>query len=298
MQKTTDKLIREELLRLHSCSMKDAFEGLSPAERKAAKESIKELITEWARSTGRAEVFKSAEYPEFIGREGRGEKEMHERLLKCLEKAARKLESELGDEFVAISLYGSHGKGYAGMASDADVRIITRNKINYDKELSLRNMIRQSALRAAGCKAHFDSVWLNGINEEIARVEEYHAGRDVTAMVLEARDAAGKTFGLFDGKFFGSRIKEARKEIIQELARSPHGHYIWENVVTFHRLSVVGLSQKGISSGDDVTPVPTRNAAAVEKLDVREEEFKEIVKAREEFALPSLEEMKKRYGIA
>ena len=284
MQKTSDKRIQEELMKLHSSSMKDSLENLSPAERKAAKEAVKDLITGWARSTGRAEVFKKDEYPEFVGREGtRQEKQVNAKLLKSLEKIAKELELELGDEFIAISLYGSYAKGYAGKGSDADVMLLLRNIHGRDKLWKAYDVINKLVDDMIDWKVHADFYWLADAKDHI------HALKEDNSMISGDIDAAHHVFVFFTGKTFGKGIDEARKELIEELAKNPHGKLVWGEVRAFHNVAVVSLLQKGLN---------IREHEAPKRLGVTVEEFREILKAREEFNLPTFEDMKRRYRVA
>jgi predicted nucleotidyltransferase len=274
MQKvSTDKLIKKQLEEEAGESLKENLKKsiLSPSERKAAQETAKNIMEKRFIQTARAEVFKSAEYPEFIGSEGtKEERQINKRLLKAMEKVAKELESKLGDKFIAVSLFGSHAKGYASKSSDADVRIFVEHA-DPNQEQGLRSMAR-GIIGEVGCGIHVESI------EALESAKGYiHLVKEGRTYGLFGRneESAWHVMTFFDGKFFGGRIEEARKEIMSELAKSHYGEQIWEKIREIQ-------NYYGYRS----------------KLGVTGEDFREILEARKEFVLPTFEKMKKRYGVA
>ncbi len=284
MPKTTYKRIQEELMKLHSSSMKDSLEDLSPAERKDARETIKNSIAELARKNAKIEVLKLAEYPEFVGREGTGrEKRIHEKVMKFLPKLEETSELLLGDEHIAIYLVGTHAKGTAGVESDVDITLLTRHINLIDREF---RKLEKIAEKTRKFRVEFDCCSLEDAKKSIREVTQ-----DILLQYSGHKSAALDIFPFFYGKTFGNdnKIQAARKEIIQELAKHPYGEQIWEVVRNkFHSRQVLGLAKQGWPVDD----------YAEKKLRVSKEDYHEIVDTRKEFALPTFDEMKKRYGVA
>lgn len=276
--KKAEQVLNEEITSSIKKALKDAhFKETEPGTRFAEEPTKRRM-----KQIGRAEVFKSTEYPEFIGREGtKEEKQVNAKLLKTLEKIAKELESQLGDEFIAISLYGSYAKGYAGKVSDADVMLLLRS-VHGDKLWKAYNTTNKLVGGTVDWKVHADFHWLADAKRHI------HAVREENGMIIGDMDAAKHVFIFFTGKTFGRGIEGARKELVEELAKSPHGELIWEDVMSFHMVAVVGLLQKGFYIREDEAP---------EKLGVTVEDFREILQARKKFSLPSFEEMKKKYEV-
>lgn len=287
MQKvSTAKHIQEELMKLHSSSMKGSLEDLSPAERKATRKIIKNYsIAELARKNAKIEVLKLAEYPEFVGREGTDrEKRIHEKVMEFLPRLEKTSEFLLGDEHIAICLVGTHAKGTAGVESDVDITLLTKY-INLIEPPRKFRKLERIAEETKEFRVEFDCCSLENAKESIWDVR-----RDLLSDYSGHHTAALDIFPFFYGKTFGNsnKIEAARKEIIQELAKNPYGEQIWEVVRNkFHSRQVVGLAKQGWAVDD----------YAEKKLRVSKEDYHEIVDARKEFALPSFEEMKRRYGV-
>ena len=279
MQKvSTDKLIKKQLEEEAEASLRENLKNsiLSPSEGKAARETAKNTMEKRFIQMARAEVFKSAVYPEFIGSEGtREEKQINRKLLKAMEKVAKELGPKLGDEFIAVSLFGSHAKGSAGKSSDADIRIFVEHA-DPNQEQSRRNMAR-GIIGDTGCVIHVESIEaLESVKGHISSVKE----GGPYGLFGRNDDAPYHVMTFFDGKFFGRRIEEARNEIIGELAKSPYGKLIWERTREMREYSA--SSYKVCSSGIGVTA----------------DDLREILEARKQFALPTFDEMKKKYGVA
>lgn len=270
MQKvSTDKLIKKQLEEEAGESLKEALKKsiLSHSERKAAQETAKNLMEKRFTQMARAEVFKSADQ-EFIGSEGTSEeKQINKKLLKAMEKVAKELGSKLGDEFIAVSLFGSYAKGYAAKSSDADIRIFVEH-VDPNQEQSLRNRVI-GIIGDIGCGIHVESI--TGLESVKGHISLVKKGGPYGLFGREEH-APYHVMSFFDGKFFGSKIEEARKEIISELAKSHYGKQIWEKA----RETYVGSEwpyKRGVTHDD----------------------LQEILEAR---ALPTFEEMKKRYRVA
>lgn len=171
------------------------------------------------REIARAEIFKS-EFPEFIGMEGTArERQAHREAVRYIEKLARALEEQLGDKFIAISLGGSHARGYASTASDIDFDILLKNVNASDLE-KLSNIAR--SMKPEGIQV--DRLW-----------------SDAGSVKSEIREAGGKARSaeeimylgdsvspFFIGMNFGDarKILEMRRELIDELSKNPNGKRI------------------------------------------------------------------------
>jgi predicted nucleotidyltransferase len=284
MQKTTDKLIKKQLEEEAGQSLKEALKKsiLSPSERKAAGETAKNIMEDRFTQMGRAEVFKSAEYPEFIGRKGTAEeKRLRDKLIKALTEAEKELKSILGDNFIAISLCGSWAKGYAGRKSDVDLYLLLKaENAKVDDALAILHNIG----KALKVRVEENPFCIEEIKGLVRKVDSNWEKTD------DAAEAAVRVSAFFSGKVFGddSKIHAARKEIIEGLAKNPYGDVVWDGVRLFHYIGIAGLARKHTQTAGNV----------IMRLGVSMEDFHEILKARGEFALPSFEEIKKRYGVA
>jgi predicted nucleotidyltransferase len=285
MQKTTDKQIEKKLKEEIGSSFKEALEKsiLSQKERTAAEKFVMKSIKKELKQTARAEVLKSAEYPEFIGRRGTAlEKQRYEELIELLGRTEKALKFINGDNFIGLSFMGSWAKGTAGARSDVDVHVLLRDGSNNHETSLVMHEIGDST-----------DMTLRGRIFELEETKERIRNFKPSDGSKKSEDMEEVTFAkiflFFNNRMLGDddKIYAARKEIIEELAKNPHGELLWDDVRAMHWFGVVKLSKVTLFSVEHMA----------KRLGVSLEDFQEIVKAREEFILPTFEEMKKKYGV-
>jgi predicted nucleotidyltransferase len=294
MQKVSkDKQIEETVREELKSSMKRALEDLKlPArEEKVAEKLTNESISPKIKQIARAEVFKE-EYPQFIGREGTvEEKQLYRRIVRSVKEAEKELKSSLGDRFVGISFVGSWQKRYAGKESDVDLHVLGKN-ISEDELRKKAEPVLEKALSKIGKDASGAMYYpLDATLESIRKVKQ-EVEWIPSILSQSSFKAAQKVYFFFNEETFGEGIHEARKEIIGELVKSPHGEKIWEDVRIFHEAHTRGVIPMAFEFGKYVF-----SPDDMKKLGVSLENIEEIFRAREEFALPPFEEIKKRYGV-
>lgn len=291
--KKTEQVLNEEIKSSIKEALKEAHFKQTAVGARLAGESTKERMKQIAR----AEVLKKNEYPEFMGGEGTAdEKRVYNKLVKLLEGAEKGLKFLLGDNFIAISLCGSWAKGYAKRKSDVDLYLLLKyeNAEVNDALAILHYMEKTLKVEVAANPYYIEEIkWLIGKVDNPYYIEEIKGliGKVDSRWEKtdDAPDAAIRVFAFFSGKVFGddSKIHTARKEIIEELAKSPYGDVVWNWVRIIHYIGIVGLARRHDQTVGDVTM----------RLGVTMEDFHEILKARGSYALPSFEEMKKQYGV-
>jgi predicted nucleotidyltransferase len=233
---------------------------------------------------GRVETFKKDRYPEFIGSEGTAkEQKLYRKLTKILPEIQKEAKSLMGDNLIGIFLIGGYAKGYATEKSDVDFNLVVRKddpKVSEVINLMEKKLMRRVTRRSVTVNYFKLSNTIHDINnvDHNSVIPYWPPGRRVLA--------------LFYGKPLGNDevIENTRKEIIQELAKSPDGKEIWDEVRRLYKLDVAGLVRSGFENREPVEYAPM-------KLGISREDFEEIVKARERFALPLFEEMKRKYGV-
>jgi predicted nucleotidyltransferase len=267
--KKTEQVLNEEIKSSVKEALKDAHFKETGAGAKFAEESTRKRM----KQIGRAEVFKE-EDPEFMGRGGtEGEIRLYKKLVKALEESAKKLKEELGDNFIGLVLVGSYDKGFAGKRSDVDLRMLVKRESGTEKaEATVTAIVNNAGIK----EVEFATA---SLEEAIIKIKKSETGP-------YEDDAAIEVLCFFAGRVFGNseKIYNARKEIVQELANGLWGEAVWELVDEKYRRNEVRLEP---------------NSQLVRtKLGVSGRDYKEILKAREKFALPTFEEMKKKYGVA
>lgn len=267
MQKTTDKLIKKQLEEEAGESLRENLKRsiLSSFERKAAEETAKNVMEKRFTEIARAEILKESEYPAPIGSSSEV-KRRYEKLMKSLDEAGEELKSLLGDKFIALRLHGSYAKGYPYEKSDVDIVLLLTTTISLKDAKKAERIIGEAVGKATKSKAHLN---LDTLRSTITEIQE------------NGIIAAESIHQFFVGRYFGERIHDARKEIVHELAKSPFGEQIWDDFRKLHSLATTSLDEK-----------------AKDRIGINEEDFEEIVKSHKKFALPSFEEMKKKYGVA
>jgi len=271
--KQVEKKLREEI----GSDFKEALKKsiLSEDEGAAAEKFLAKSIKNELKQTARAEILKECEYPAPIG--GSSEvKRRYERLIKSLDEVEKELKSLLGNKFIALQLHGSYAKGYPSEKSDVDITLLAATTINFKEAEKAKKIISEAVGKATKSRVHLNLYTLE---------------RAIAAIQTNDMVAVECIYPFFVGKHFGERIHNSRKEIVQELEKSPFGKGIWDHVRLWHRKDIVPLVLAQYLTINELE-------ARILKLGVSREDIPEILRAREEFELPTFEEMKRRYGVA
>ncbi len=286
MQKISkDKQIEQKLRDEIGSDFKEALKKsiLSDDERAAAEKFLTKSFKNELKQAARAEVLKSAEYPEFIGRKGTAlEKQRYEELIELLGRAEKALKFINGDKFIGLSFMGSWAKGTAGARSDVDVHVLLRDESNNHETSLVMHEFGDENMKLRGR--------IFELEETKERIRNFKPSDGSKKSEDMEEVTFAKIFLFFNNRILGDddKIYAARKEIIEELAKNPNGELLWDDVRAMHWFGVVKLSKVKLLDVKDIA----------KKLGVNPEDFQEVVKARKEFALPTFEEIKKQYGIA
>ncbi len=280
-----EKLESEEEQSLDK-NLKRSKTGLDSKEMEAAKKFVTKEREERNRQTAVAEELKGRI---FVGHGGTNkERQIHQRLMASMPKIEEALRSRVGDEFIAVSVFGSHYKGSAREDSDADIGIFVKHIASIDKE-SLQKLVKD-ILADVTPEGKVHVGYYGGLDRAKGHIGFVNKGSDgsikqVTTITDEGKycydileTAADDVLFFFDGRFFGNGIEQARKEIITELAKKPSGEgkLIWEKARELLGEHEAAWKYGAMISTDELNEI----------IEVKKREF------------PSFEEIKKRYGVA
>lgn len=259
-------------------------------KKRAEEQPMRELVEKMEREkVERMNTWKSKLYaPEL----GKGWNELKQEL----EKARRALEKRFGDNFVSLDLGGSWSKGFPRTSgpiekrSDVDLGVTLKSLDAGDHE-AIREVLKEN-IKTGVVREHSGSL------EKIKESIENLSSKSDTEQIYKV---AVHVAGLFANIHFGDEKKllKARRELLEEVAKSPVSEAMWEQTRKLYSSVVVELLDAGRTM-ERLHKVQPNYVEGIVKdsLGLSMNEFREVLDAREKsMSLPSLSEMKKKYRV-